>query len=271
MNQYKRVLLVASLFLYSLTVSSKTVVISDIDDTIKMSNSMGKPLEQAFHFLQKKPYLAMRDLYNEIKLDARHREDTYGFYYVSAAYSMTFKADKWIRKLDFPKGRTILRDINNKIPTYDFKYNVISQILKQEIKNLDVESGEELIVYMFGDNAQFDAVVYDQIKRELNLPNANIFIRDVRAEATYFDSNIPVKKIDNIDYYFSEVELLAFNKFDFVSSDLKNKTHDEYVNKSLIPKYTLKTLERRLVQFTNDKEQAKNEALKFWSDYYSRF
>ena len=271
MNQYKRVLLAVSLFLYSLAVSSKTVVISDIDDTIKKSNSMGKPLEQAVHFLQKKPYLLMRDLYNEIKFNARQREDTYSFFYVSAAYSVTFKADKWIRKFDFPRGRTVLRDINNKVPTFEFKYNVISQILKQELKNLDSESNEELRVYMFGDNAQFDALVYDQVKKELNLSNARIFIRDVRAEATYFDSSIPVKKLDNIDYYFSEIELLNFPEFDYVSNDLKNRTRDEYTREELIPQYTLKTLERRLVQFTLDKEQAKNEAKIFWKDYYSRF
>ena len=271
MNQYKRVLIVLSLFLYSLAVSSKTVVISDIDDTIKKSNSMGKPLEQAVHFLAKKPYLLMRDLYNEIKLNARQREDSYGFYYVSAAYSITFKADKWIRKNEFPKGRTVLRDINNKIPTFEFKYNVISQILKQELKNLDTDSNEELTVFMFGDNAQFDAVIYDQIKKELNLSKAHIYIRDVRAEATFFDSSIPVKKLDNIDYYFSEIELLNFSEFDFVTNDLKIKAQDEYSSQSLIPHYTLKTLERRLVQFTLDKEQAKSEALKYWKDYYSRF
>lgn len=271
MKHFKNLFLFFVFFAFTCSIWAKTVVISDIDDTLKQSNSMGKPFEQAYHFLKKVPYLNMRDLFIEIKKDAINRGDGIGFYYVSAAYSITFKADKWIDKYHFPQGRTVLKNLKNKIPTYEFKYNVIKQILEQELRNLDSENGEQIIVYMFGDNAQVDAQVYSDIKKELLLTEAQIYIRDVRAEATYFDSSVPVVKSTESTYYFSEVELFNDSKMNFISNDLKQRALMDYHQYKLIPKYTLKTLERRLSKLYADLETAHNDAHKFWEDYHHRY
>ena len=263
-------ILFISLFSYSLQAFSKTIIISDIDDTLKKANSTGLFQEQAYHFLKKIPYIEMRDLFNEIRDNEKVKSEAFAFYYVSAAYQFTFNAQKWLQKNNFPIGRSTLKTLKNKESTYDFKHAVIKNILQVEMKNLDTETNEELHVLMFGDNAQVDALVYSDLTHELNL-DSHIFIRDVRAEATYFDPSLEVKKIGGAKYYFSEVELFANAEFDYLSSGLKSRAYDSYKKRELIPAYTFKTLTRRLNFLYNDKIRASDDAEKFWNDYYSRF
>ncbi|MDO9183902.1 MAG: hypothetical protein Q7U04_15915, partial [Bacteriovorax sp.] len=159
-------LLTLCLFLYSLQIFSKTIIISDIDDTLKKANSVGKIQEEAFHFFKKIPYIEMRDLFNEIKIFENNKSETTAFYYVSAAYKITFDAQEWLHKYNFPIGRSNLRALKNKESTYDYKHAVIKNILLEEMKTIDSDNGEELHVLMFGDNASADARVYNDLSKE---------------------------------------------------------------------------------------------------------
>lgn len=265
----KRLLILLCLFSYSLPLFSKTLIISDIDDTLKKSNSVGKAAEQAYHFLRKIPYFEMRDLFNEIKKEGRLQDEETKFYYVSAAYQITFNAQSWISKNKFPAGYSYLKTKDTKAPTYDFKYKTIKNLIEFEKRTL--AEGEALHVLMFGDNAQFDAVVYADLSRDLHL-DSKIFIRDVRAEATFFDSSLPIKKLEGVNYYFSEIELFRFSDLvKYISVDLANRAYESYKNETLIPSYTLKTLERRLRSSGVDKERAPVAAAAYWADYHHRF
>jgi hypothetical protein len=276
MNQTKKLgpwsgfLVAFFLFLYSFQVFSKTIIISDIDDTIKKANSAGKFPEQAYHFLKKIPYFEMRDLFNEINSYKKSKQEATAFYYVSAAFSFTFDAQAWLQKNHFPAGRSSLKGLKNKESTYDFKHAVIKNILELEAKTLDPKTGETLHVLMFGDNAQIDALVYSDLTREMSL-DSHIYIRDVRAEATFFDSTLPVKQIAGVTYYFSEIELFNNPEFSFLSTELLLRTRMSYAKRDIVPNYTLLTLNRRLQSLYNDKVRAHDDALKFWNDYYSRF
>jgi hypothetical protein len=263
-----KLLFLLCLFSYSFQVFSKTIIISDIDDTLKKANSVGKPLEQAYHFLKKVPYIEMRDLFTEIKSNAGAQNEEVKFFYVSAAASWEFNAQAWISKYQFPAGASYLKTKETKAPTYDFKHKTIQTILEAEKATL--HAGEPLHVLMFGDNAQVDQVVYTDLTREMNL-QSDIFIRDVRAEATTFDSNLPVKKLAGVNYYFSEIELFKLPSFNFVSTALLVKTQDSYLRRALIPAYTYKTLVRRLTKIYGDKDRAENDADKFWNDYHKRY
>lgn len=267
--KYKSISLLIALFLYSFQLFAKTVVISDIDDTLKQSNSVGKFQEKTYHFLRKVPYIDMRDMFNEIKENGDMKGEDVSFYYVSGAYSFTFKADKWLEKNQFPKGPAILKTLKDKESLYDFKHEEIKRILEAEKKSLDNQNHEELHVLMFGDNAQFDAVVYNNLTHEMNL-DSHIYIRDVKAEATFFDSTLPTVKIPDVNYYFSEIELFADPEFDYLSYGLKARAYFKYTKMKLIPAYTKTTLVRRLDNLYNDKRRAKNDAENFWKDYHSR-
>lgn len=258
------------LFSYSFQAYSKTIVISDIDDTLKKANSVGRANEQVYHFLKKVPYLEMRDLFNEIKENEKSNGEAIKFYYVSAAKSFTFKAQKWLQKHHFPLGRSVLKSFGEKRATYDFKYAVIKEIIMAEIQSLDFLANEPLEFLFFGDNAQVDAIVYSELTKELNL-NAKIYIRDVRANATYFDSSLKLEKIPGVTYYFSEVELFKNTEFNYLSANLIARTYESYKRGELIPLYTLRTLKRYLDDLYGDKDRANLESTKYWNDYYSRF
>ena len=276
MNQFKKlgslpgILMTFFLFLYSFQAFSKTIIISDIDDTLKKANSAGKFPEQAYHFLKKIPYFEMRDLFNEIKSYENLKHETTSFYYVSAAFSFTFDAQAWLQKNHFPAGVSALRAFKNKESTYDFKHGVIKKILELESINLDASTGETLHVLMFGDDAQVDALVYSDLTREMSL-DSHIYIRDVRAEATFFDSSLPIKQVKGANYYFSEIELFKYPEFNFLSTELLLRTRLSYAKRDIIPSYTFVTLNRRLQNLYNDKARAHDDALKFWNDYYTRF
>lgn len=262
-----RVLIILSLiFLYSLPTYSKILLISDIDDTIKKANSMGK-IAGAYHFLRKVPYLEMRDLFTEIAHQyTTGNDEGISFYYVSAAPDFLFNADRWLYKNNFPYGKSYLK--KGKQSTYDFKYNTIKTIIEKEM-SLD----PNIKVMFFGDNAKVDQVVYNDLRTSLNL-DAQIFIRDVRAEATYFAADLPVVRLPNTIYYFSEIEL--FSNFNFLTTDLLEQVRKKYLNKKLIPKYTLETLEDRLTEickntFSACRNKSRDRSEDLWNDYYSRF
>jgi phosphatidate phosphatase APP1 len=274
----RKILFVLSLFSYSLAGFSKTIIISDIDDTIKKANSMG-PFKGAYHFFLKMPYLEMRDLFLEINTHEQSQGEEVSFHYVSAAFDFTFNAPKWLSEHNYPKGQIAMRTFQTTGGMYDYKYLEIKKILTKEL-----QVNPDLKVYFFGDNSDHDADVYANIVKELRLVDAHVFVRDVSTEATFFDISLPVKKIEGVNYFFSEREFLGHSSLLYISNRLINNIGWAYKNKRLIPEYTLVTLNTRLIDICISKlviqnfegkrrcrESAKDTASRYWNDYYSRF
>lgn len=255
------------LFLYSLPLFSRTVIVSDIDDTIKKANSMGK-VAGMYHFLRAKPYLEMRDIFQNInEYYSSADRDGVAFYYVSAASKKLFKAKPWLLKYKFPMGPAILKA--EKEDTYDYKYRIIKNILNEEMAKFS-----DVKFLFFGDNAKYDQKVYSDLRNELKLNDAEIFIRDVKANATYFTQEIPTVKLPNVNYFFSEIELL--NEFNFLDNLVVLNIRNQYEEQKLIPLYTFTTLTNRLVDMCKNhlhscQHNAKKMAHTFWNDYYTRY
>lgn len=277
MKTFKLLAVALFLFSYSLAAFSKTIIITDIDDTIKKANSMGG-VGGVYHFLRKKPYIETRDLFNEIKNDEISRGNTVSYFYVSAAPSFTFDADEWIAKNNFPIGPTFLKTKENGGETYAYKYRTIKTIIENELKK---ES--DLKIIFFGDNSQHDAKVYYDLNLEMNL-GAEIFIRDVSTEATYFSATLPLVRLPAVQYFFSEMELVNHPAFLFMSSNLKKLINAQYNRQDLIPPYTLDTLvgrirdicEGKIFSLSDEKSrecklQAQKDGDQYWEDYYTRF
>ena len=270
-------LVLLSLFSYSFASFSKTIIVSDIDDTIKKANSMGG-IGGVWHFLKKKPYEETRDLFNEIKKDENDHGEATAYYYVSAAPSFTFDGDEWIRKNNFPIGPVILKTKDNGGETYAYKYRTIKALLQKEM----MEDHAPKIIF-FGDNSQHDAKVYYDLNNEMNL-NAEIYIRDVSTEGTFFSSTLPVVRLPGEKYFFSERELIEDPFFAFMSPKLQNLITTQYEKQDLIPGYTLDTLGDRLKAICEGKSiivseevqksckaEGKTQALKYWAEYYHRY
>ncbi len=271
MKQFKQLILLA-LFLLSIGSSwAKVVVFSDIDDTIKKANSMGGVLG-AIHFFRKKVYKRTRDLFQE--LESYHADDNISFYYVSAAPEISFDAQKWLLAHQFPQGPSYLRRIDSG-QTYDYKFRTIRRLLHKE---MDKNPAEPLKVYFFGDNSSKDPKVYTDVVYSLGLEDAHIFIRDVSTKARNWDPELEIEKLDGINYFFSEMELLEFDEFSFVSEGLKERTFSEYKKKTLVPYYTQGTLVKRIErinQCTSRRLICKSKALlkakKYWKQYHGLY
>lgn len=277
MKSFKLVFLL-SLFSYSLAGFTKTIVVTDIDDTIKKANSMGG-VGGLYHFLKKKPYEYTRDLFNEINADElAHGEDP-TFYYVSAAPEFTFDAPVWLGLNNFPMGPTFLKTLENGGDTYTYKYRTIKTIIEKELL-LD----PDLKILFFGDNSQFDTKVYYDLRKEMKLTNSVIFIRDVSTEATNFDLKLEVVRLPGVTYFFSEMELIGNSHLSFISRTLSDEIAKGYEQKTIIPLYTQDTLATRLGKICEAKYtvitnleravcaiEGKYDANKYWREYYDRF
>ena len=253
--------------LLSFNAAAKVVVVSDIDDTIKKANSASSGIGEIYHFLRKKIYPEMRDLFVELDQAYRAEGEDVEFYYVSAAPDIVFNQEKWLCKHGFPQGPATLRRLGDG-GTYEYKKRVIGNILK--------DLGPEDTVYLFGDNASKDAIVYSELVSELGL-NGYIYIRDVQTDATYWNADFDVNRIRSVRYYFSERDLLRDRGLYFMSAELRDTIEASYEEKSLIPEYTLKTLKKRIRKAwdcgwkKSCRREAKELAKTFWNNYYSTY
>jgi hypothetical protein len=263
----KPLILLFSVLLSSATLA-KVYVISDIDDTIKKANSAGKPIPLVYHFLRKKIYPEMRDLFNELQGVYEKLGEEVEFIYVSAAPDFTFAQEKWIEKHNFPLGDTYLKQLDSP-KTYEYKTQTITKVLK------DAEVTDT--IYFFGDNSSKDPIVYTEVSKKLGLVNSFIFIRDVSTEATYWNEDLPIVHVEGASYFFSERELIGMEGLFFISEELTQKIQSSYNNKDLVPCYTQKTLKRRLRKSYGCglkrycRSVAKENSERYWNEYFGRY
>lgn len=252
---------------------ANVLVISDIDDTIKTSNSVGKWHQSIRFFLKNKPYYEMRDIFVEIENEARKNGQDSEFYYVTAAPRIVFNAKKFLKKYHFPYGPVTMKKLFPRQNTYQYKTEKIREILEQTTPYQFDQ------IYFFGDNSSYDALVYRDLISEFGLKNAVVFIRDVKTSASPFDSELKIERLQNTNYFLSEIELIGHPALAFLSKELKHKIFKKHQKNSLIPSYTLKTYFRRAsyilkckIFHTNSKscnKEKKKKAKRYWHNFQS--
>lgn len=218
--------------LISISSFGKVFVISDIDDTIKQSNS-ASTLGQVYHFYTMKSYPMMTLIYQDIYRFHSESEEV-EFSYVSAAFDFFYDQDRWLKDNGFPRGRSFLRQrIGER--TFEHKYENITKILKNY--------GAGDYVYFFGDNSAYDRDVYEKVVQDLGIDSYSIFIRDVTTEdyllPIFLDGESPQDH-----FFFSEFELV--NRLSFLSDNARSSIRKLYSKEELVPHYTKLTLARQL-------------------------
>ena len=127
-------------------VFAKTIVISDIDDTLKMAHvkALGGQVSRAF--MTKITFAGMPELLNEI---AKQKKVS-SFYYLSNAPEFLMKRShtKFIAVNKYPAGKIILKSKESK---EEHKIINIKKII-------ETEKPDEII--FFGDNGERDSVIY---------------------------------------------------------------------------------------------------------------
>ncbi len=251
------------LFFYLVTssIQARTIIITDIDDTIRQTNVLSK-FHSAKSVVTSTPaFPALLDIYNHfnfhfLKTDLR-------FYYLSAAPVCLVGHDDWVEKKKLPVGPVYQRpcDVTWLRSEYTaiYKFKTILEIIDHNIFIYGVENTK---VILFGDNAEHDPEVYRKILKEFgNILPISIYIRDIRVEATELDTELTVKKLDDVNYFLTENDLLDDANFEILPETLMNKIKFDFKSGKLFPKYLYANLARRYeVELGIGEKQAKIRA-----------
>ncbi len=249
------------IFLISISAFSKLVVISDIDDTIRQSNTLSK-LGSIIGLVKGKSFDHMRSIFLDIE------EQDANFHYVSASYKFLYNAKEWIYERGFPIGTYHQRVSSSSLSSYKYKVGIISKI----ISHYDLDDTEFLF---FGDNSSEDEDVYKDIIAEHDL-NASIYIRDVRTNSMELTELLEIYPKDGIQYYISAIDFYETDLESYFSANTIKLINRDYEKKSIVSNYIKRRLEYRLeiaLCSTSDncEDQVEEEAKKAWDNYYLKF
>jgi len=222
----KKIILLLCL-ISSLSLSAKTVIVSDIDDTIKIAGvkaGIGKMIKYAFN--TKVYFKGMPEVLNElVKLD----NDTKVIYLSNAKkWLMNKFHNKLLRKGNFPVDQVILR---KKLSSKEHKLIKLREIIKEN--NPDT-------MILIGDNGQDDAAFYDQISKEYKNIVFHQFIRLVYSGKKFTD-----KILNNQTMFVSPIEIAAYfkllnndNRFDAIIENTVNFLSEKNKTTLLLRKYS---------------------------------
>ena len=138
----------------------KVLLISDIDDTIKVSHVLDK-VDQVKRSVVKVPFAGMAQLYQSII--NQNPNSTFMAYVSNAPQKiaglpvMQVSHKKFLTENSFPKGVLLLRE---KLSDKSHKINAIRQLIQSEHPEL---------VILIGDNGENDTSIYAQMTTELKM------------------------------------------------------------------------------------------------------
>ncbi len=237
-------LLFTTLFISQLSFA-KMIVVSDLDETLRISKSHS--LANAVLEISKgvKPFPIMQKIFSDL-----HNEGAQ-FFYVTAASTAYYDASAWLNKHHFPKGPVFQKKISESTSTY--KYQTISKLLSE----IELTEGDTL--FLFGDNASKDEVVYTRVKSEFFRPKTLIFIRDIRAQATVFAEQLQTISIVGPHYFFTEYELLSSDILTYVTESSIQQILANYRNKVIFSPSPEIFLAKRIKNEICEKIPSRNE------------
>lgn len=151
MNKMIFITLSLILGLSSAYAQNKILVISDIDDTIKVANSRD-PLEFAKLMETKIEYTGMSDLYRG--LQTKWGSDVVFAYVTNSPYYIQWSRQRFLKEHNYVPGKVYY---SKKLSDPNHKYNSIKGLISQL---------QPLTLIMIGDNSSEDAAVYLKIKTE---------------------------------------------------------------------------------------------------------
>ena len=186
----KKMILGFILLLTFNTTFAKTLIVSDIDDTVKVTDVLGMPSIIINGLFSVKEFSGMSELYRELNTNET------AIYYVSGSPKMfKKKVDNFLSYNNFPQSpNLIMRKLG--VTTSDFKLSVIRELI---IKTMPDK------IILFGDDTEFDPEVYDTLSKENEGKVESIYIRSIQ--------NRRLPNNDLIKTFFASVEIAAFELF----------------------------------------------------------
>lgn len=163
----RNLFLASALLLSAQQVSAKTLIVSDVDDTIKMTDVLGSKTQIVISgLIKEKAFAGMSELYNKM-----NNADT-DIYYVSGSPSyIKFRIVDFLEENNFPQKNNILLKNRIKDDTYAFKVGAIKEL----IKKLNPDK-----IILIGDDTEHDPHVYETISNENPGLVEGIYIRSIQ-------------------------------------------------------------------------------------------
>ena len=188
---------------------SAFVIVTDVDDTIKVSHILD-PIGKVIRFFQDPiAFAGMSTLYHALLDQANQQGRDHGFAVVSGTpFILGFSVWNFLSEYRFPEPNFLAtRPIGKE--TYDFKSDEIARLLDQQ-------SLEAADLLMIGDDTEHDHAAYVFAKRnvaDLRKMNTQIFIRRVSGKAANvgetfaFDSAVDIAVVQFAQGRLSEQAL----------------------------------------------------------------
>lgn len=186
-----KIFLIICLTLTSVTTFSKTLIVSDIDDTLKVAHVRDSVDIVANAYVTTAPFRGMKDLFQSI---LKQNPDSEIIYVTNANdFWMKNSHTKFIRNNKFPNGKIFMR----KESSDTHKYNTI--------KNYLLSNPAITQVLMFGDNAERDITFYRKVEKEFE---SRVYFKTyIRIAYSLPDETLPLE--DTQVGFVSPLEVMA--------------------------------------------------------------
>lgn len=184
----KKLLLVIIIVFSINTLYAKTLIVSDVDDTVKVTDVLNKANAVYNALFSKAEFSGMSALYRELNSSESL------FYYVSG--SPTFLENKITTFLEFnkfPQKENLVLKKGMNTSTYDYKLAAITKII-------NIENPDKVI--LIGDDTEYDPEVYETVSKNFPGKVESIYIRAIR------DRELP--KLEIMKNFFSAAEIAGF-------------------------------------------------------------
>jgi len=210
--------------IYGASAGAKTIVISDIDDTLKISHVLDRVDVLDYALLTDNVFGGMSTLLRTME----KQDSSLKFYYVSNAPAdlMQTTHEEFVSNNDFPEGPVRLR---GSFFQTDFKITEIRRIIKDE--------GPDDIVFI-GDNGEKDSEIYAQARFEhpgvrfhtyIHRVYSGSFAKPLKPEQVEFVTSWDLLLHLQIEGFVSRDQSLDFlNKF--AATYMKEKEDQRYGN-----------------------------------------
>ncbi len=161
----------------SLSVFSQTILISDVDDTLKSSHVLNKTDALRNTVQLRNHFYGMGELYTIVQ----ETNPEINFFYLSAAPEALMEKlhAAFLTKNGFPAGELILR---KKLSDKEFKLKAIRSI---------IETHQPQKVILIGDNGERDPYIYEQARSEYPNIQFDIYIHQVYSYRARKEIGVP--------------------------------------------------------------------------------
>jgi phosphatidate phosphatase APP1 len=200
--------------------AKELVIISDLDETLRVANIEKKPKAGVKLIEGVKAYEGLVLIFNEIK----EMNPAVKIYYLSNSYPFLYNGKRWIRENGLPEGVVLQRKLDDK--SLQFKPTKLREIRATH---------PAASFLMFGDNVEHDPDFYREFIKETPYNEVRAFIRDAL---------LIFPQEQNLQYYQHEAQLInMLNISDDTSKEITTLPFEK-----LVPSFLLKNLRRRLIK-----------------------